>query len=189
MRVEGFANARPDCLVWKDRRWEWVDLVPDSANFETRNFLDLQARDRWFFQAIGVSPAMFRRRVGNGSLYFLAARDEGGTYLDGGQSYQLSVPLPVPASLFWSVTAYDAQTRSQVRTAQNKAVLSSLQETFTPNADGTVDLLLGPRAPANKEAPWIQTAPRTGFFLYFRLYGPEAASLNGTWKLNDLVRL
>jgi hypothetical protein len=189
MRVEGFANARTDCLVWKDRRWEWVALVPDSADFETAYFLDLQARDRWFIQAIAVSPAMFRRKVGNGSLYFLTARDENGHYLDGGSSYQLSVPYPVPASLFWSVTAYDARTRSQIQSPQGKAVLSSLLETFQPTAEETVELWFGPQPPSTKSAPWIQTTPKTGFFLYFRIYGPQAASLNGLWKLNDLVRL
>lgn len=30
-------------------------------------------------------------------------------YLDGGKTYKLSVPLPVPAKLFWSVTVYDPE--------------------------------------------------------------------------------
>jgi hypothetical protein len=188
MRVEAFASLRPDRSVWQDRRWEWLGLVPDDANFETRNYLDLQARDRWFVQAIGASPAMFRRKVGGGSIYFLAARDSTGAYLDGGKSYRLTVPQPVPAQLFWSVTAYDAQTRSQVRTPQNNAVLGSLQNTFDTEADGSVDLHFGPAAPPGKEKQWIRTATGTGFFLYFRIYGPEAAALDGTWTLSDLTR-
>jgi hypothetical protein len=36
------------------------------------------------------------------------------------------VPLPVPAWLFWSVTIYDTETRSQSQTDQNKAALRSL---------------------------------------------------------------
>src|SRR6185503_15939670 len=138
MRVEAFASLRPDRAVWQDRRWEWIGLVPDDANFETKDYLDLQARDRWFIQAIVASPAMFRRKVGGGSIYFLAARDSTGAYLDGGMSYQLSVPQPVPAKLFWSVTAYDAKTRSQVQTPQNRAVLGSLQDSFESNPDGSV---------------------------------------------------
>jgi hypothetical protein len=35
------------------------------------------------------------------------------------------VPLPVPARLFWLVTVYDAETRSQVQTDQGRPVLSS----------------------------------------------------------------
>ena len=189
MRVEAFASERPDRMVWPDRQWEWVGLVPNNGNFEIDGFIDLEARDRWFFQAIVASPAMFRRQVGGGSVYFLAARDRQGAYLDGGQTYRLSVPQPVPAKLFWSVTAYDAHTRSQVQTPQNKAVLGSLQQTFEPDADGSVDLYFGPKVPGGREKQWIRTAPGTGFFLYFRIYGPEAASLDGTWQVGDLERI
>jgi hypothetical protein len=41
---------------------------------------------------------------GAGSLYWLSARDAAGAYLDGGRFYRLSVPLPVPDKLFWSIT-------------------------------------------------------------------------------------
>jgi hypothetical protein len=48
--------------------------------------------------------------------------------VDGGKTYSLTVPLPVPAGLFWSVTIYDAATRSEIKTEQNKAALRSLFE-------------------------------------------------------------
>ena len=176
MRAEGFASERPDRLVWKDRQWEWASLVTDDPNFETRDFIDLQARDRWFIQAVVASPAMFRRRTGSGSIYFEVIRDGEGAYLDGGQSYKLTVPQPVPAKLFWSVTAYDIETRSQVQTAQDKAVLTSLRDTFTPGPDGSVELYFGPEppsGPAARRPHWIQTAPERGFFLYFRDLRPR----------------
>ena len=59
--VSAFAGIRDDIRAWPDRRWEWVGLVPDNADFETSAGLDLEARDRWFAQAIVASPAMFRR--------------------------------------------------------------------------------------------------------------------------------
>jgi Helix-hairpin-helix domain len=62
--------------------------------------------DRWFAQAIVTSPAMFRRTAGPRSLYWLAARDATGSYLDGGKSHELSIPQPVPGKLFWSVTFF-----------------------------------------------------------------------------------
>ena len=88
--------------------------------------LDMEARERWFAQAIVTSPAMFRRTEGAGSLYWLGHRDNTGAYLDGGKTYKLPVPQPVPNKLFWSVTAYDAATRSEVQTDQDKAALRSL---------------------------------------------------------------
>ena len=126
--VSAFDSARPDRLAWPDRKWEWLGLVPGSAQFETPAGIDLEARDRWFAQAIVTSPAMFRRTPGAGSLYWLAARDGTGAYLDGAKNYTLAIPQPVPDKLFWSVTVYDAQTRSEVQTDQDKAALRSMFE-------------------------------------------------------------
>ena len=104
MLVSAFDSARPDRINWPDRKWEWIGLVPGSAQFETPNGLDLEARDRWFAQAIVTSPAMFNRAAGAGSLYWLSARDASGAFLDGGKTYKLTIPQPVPGKLFWSVT-------------------------------------------------------------------------------------
>jgi len=124
--VSAFDSDRPDRFAWPDRKWEWVGLVPNEAQFETPMGVDLEARDRWFAQAIVTSPAMFRRSAGAGSLYWLGARDSSGAFLDGGKSYKLTIAQPVPGKLFWSVTLYDGQTRSEVQTDQNKATLRSL---------------------------------------------------------------
>ena len=78
---------------------------------------------------------MFRRSPGAGSLYWLGLRDSSGAYLEGGKSYKLAVPQPVPNKLFWSVTVYDAQTRSEVQTDQDKAALRSMFE--LKNVSGT----------------------------------------------------
>jgi hypothetical protein len=104
MLVSAFDSVRPDRINWSDRKWEWIGLVPGSAQFETGNGLDLEARDRWFAQAIVTSPAMFNRAAGAGSLYWLSARDSSGAFLDGAKTYRLTIPQPVPAKLFWSVT-------------------------------------------------------------------------------------
>jgi hypothetical protein len=182
--VSAFDGTRADCRAWDDRKWEWAGLVADNGNFRTRSGLDLEARDRWFAQAIVASPAMFRRSAGAGSLYWLAARDHSGAYLDGGKSYKLTVPLTVPAGLFWSVTAYDAATRSEVQTDQDKAALRSLFELKDLTGD-SVDLYFGPTAPAGKESRWIKTAPGKGWFVYFRIYGPKGPAFDGSWKPAD----
>jgi hypothetical protein len=182
--VAAFNSNRPNRAAWDDRKWEWASLVADNGNFRTPSGLDLEARDRWFAQAIVASPAMFRRSPGAGSLYWLGARDRSGAYLDGGKIYKLSVPLPVPAGLFWSVTAYDAATRSEVQTDQDKAALRSLFELKDLTGD-SVDLYFGPTAPAGKESHWIKTAPGKGWFVYFRIYGPKGPAFDGTWKPAD----
>lgn len=159
MLVSGFASSRPDRFAWPDRKWEWAGLVPNTTQFETPMGLDLEARDRWFIQAIVTSPAMFRRTEGAGSLYWLGNRDNTGAYLDGGKSYKLSIPQPVPDKLFWSVTVYDSQTRSEVQTDQDKAALRSLFELKDVPTNQPTELYFGPTAPAGHEKQWIKTAP------------------------------
>jgi hypothetical protein len=187
--VSAFASARPDRFAWKDRKWEWAGLVAESAQFETSSGLDLEARDRWFAQAIVTSPAMFRRSIGAGSLYWLGHRDAAGAYLDGGSNYKLTVPLPVPAGLFWSVTVYDTATRSEVQTPQDKAALRSSFELKDLGSAKSVDLYFGPKAPAGQGGRWIQTLPGKGWFTYFRVYGPEGPVFDGSWKPGDFERV
>jgi hypothetical protein len=75
MLVSAFASARPDKIAWPDRKWEWVGLVPGNGDFTTPMGIDMEARDRWFAQAIVASPAMFRRTPGAGSLYWMGLKD------------------------------------------------------------------------------------------------------------------
>lgn len=185
MRVESFADRTPARLVWADRHWEWVALRSENGTFDTPGYRDTYALDKWFFQAIATSPAMFRRDAGAGSLYWLALSDRTGAYLDGGNTYTLTVPLPVPAKLFWSVTLYDATTRSQVQTDQGKAALRSLFELSELEGDSVV-LHFGPEPPEGSEGRWIQTIPGAGWFAYFRIYGPDGPAFDGSWKPGDL---
>lgn len=184
MRVQSFADRRPDRLVWPGRKWEWAALRFEDGDFNVKGRLDTEAREKWFYQAVGASPAMFRRDTHAGSLYWLGLRDRSGEYLDGGRAYKLMVPLPVPGKLFWSVTVYDADTRSQVQTRQNRASLRSLFE--LKNAKGTAaELYFGPVAPEGKEAQWVQTIGGKGWFAYFRIYGPEQAAFDKSWMPGD----
>jgi hypothetical protein len=60
-----------------------------------------------------------------------------------------------------------------------------LFEKMAPNPDRSVDLYFGPQAPAGEEGQWIKTTPGRGWFSYFRIYGPEAAAFDGSWKPGD----
>jgi hypothetical protein len=73
MRAQSFADRRPDRVVWADRQWQWAALRSEDGDFYATGYLDLAAREKWFFQAIGASPAMFRRTAGAGSLYCSAS--------------------------------------------------------------------------------------------------------------------
>jgi hypothetical protein len=189
MLVSAFGSARPDRVVWKDRKWEWAALASEGSDFETPTALDLEARDRWFAQAIAMSPKMLLRSEGAGSLYWLGLRDATGAYLDGGKTYKLTVPLPVPHKLFWSVTVYDAGTRSQVQTDQGKAALRSLFELEDIPNTVAAELYFAPKAPPGQEGRWIRTIPGKGWFVYFRIYSPDKPAFDGSWKPGDFEAL
>jgi hypothetical protein len=189
MRVQSFADRRPDREVWPGSQWQWASLRFEDGAFNTENYVDNIAREKWFFQAIGASPAMFRRSVGAGSLYWLGLRDSEGRYLDGGNTYRLTVPANVPDKLFWSVTVYDAETRSQIATDQGKAALRSLFELKDADPAQPIDLYFGPSQPEGAENRWIETIPGTGWFVYFRIYGPEGPAFDGSWKPGEFERL
>jgi hypothetical protein len=184
MRVQSFADRSPGCRVWDNRQWEWAALRYADGNFNTVTHLDLCAREKWFYQAIGASPAMFRRDSRAGSLYWLGLRDADGIPLDGARHYELTVPLPVPGKLFWSVTVYDVDTRSQIRATQNKAALRSLFELNDLSGD-EANLYFGPMPPGGEVDRWIQTIPGKGWFVYFRIYEPEQAAFDGAWRPGD----
>jgi len=106
----------------------------------------------------------------------------------------LTVPHPVPASLFWSVTVYDPDTRSEIDSGQGKAALRSLFEikpeiTRLGSDTGTIDLFFGPAAPAGREGQWIKTIPGKGWFTYFRIYGPQQAAFDGSWRPGDFEEI
>ena len=185
MRVQSFADRRSDRIAWPERKWEWATLRPENGTFDTASYKDLDARTKWFYQAQIESPAMFRRGAGAGSLYWLGVRDNTGAFLDGGKTYKLTVPLPVPAKLFWSLTIYDPDTRSEIVTDQGKAALRSLFELKGKTGSGSIDLYFGPSAPSGHENEWIKTTAGKGWFTYFRIYGPEQAAFDGAWKPGD----
>lgn len=147
---------------------------------------DLDARTYFFYQATLNTPAMVMKIPGVGSQYALAERDADGNYLNGAKNYRLRVPAKVPAKDFWSVVLYDPQTRSELQTAQPFPSKNNKRDKLIVNADGSVDLYFGPKAPAGKESNWTQTVPGKGWFTYFRLYGPLEPWFDKTWRLGEI---
>jgi hypothetical protein len=186
--VTAFANADTERLVWPERQWEWVVFSEGDDGYYERDFLHLSVRERWFYQATLETSKMFMHKEGAGSIYWLATRDGDGTTLNGDHTYTLTVPMPAPAAQFWSVTLYDLDSRSEIKTDQFKPVLTSLRDNLTPDPNGNVVLHFGPDQPTDPMAPWLQTQRGRQWFAYFRIYGPTQPAFDGTWQPSDFNR-
>jgi hypothetical protein len=63
---------------------------------------------------------------------------------------------------------------------------SSQDKGFKVNADGSVDVYLGPKAPAGYEHNWVQTIPGKSWFMILHLYGTLEAWFNKTWRPGEI---
>lgn len=117
-----------------------------------------------------------------------AATDNQGHAFDGEQNYRLHVPAHAPVKQYWSAVAYDRATHALIRETQRSS-RSSQSSGLQANADGSVDVYLGPTVPAGKEANWIPTKAGGKFEVLFRLYGPEKPLFDKTWKLPDIEKV
>ena len=185
-KVIAFANRDPQTRVYPDRHWERIFI--GGYKFERDGARLLDARALFHYTAIVVTPAMEVQRVGVGSQYLASYKDASGAYLDGGQNYRLRLPAGIPAKNFWSVTVYDAETRSLLQNGQPKPSISTYDQPEV-NADGAIDIYFGPSAPAGKEKNWVKTLPGQGWFTYIRFYGPLAPFFEQTWKPDDIVKV
>jgi hypothetical protein len=98
------------------------------------------------------------------------------------------VPAKAPVTLYWSATVYDRATHALIR---NMPVSSRASNTpgLQSNADGSVDIFFGPKAPAGKESNWVPTSADGKFEVMFRFYGPEKPLFAKTWKLPDIEKI
>ena len=170
-RSDLFASRDPRTRFYPDRQW-FTPFVGGSYLFLDRAERLLDARTTFFYYATGITPAMSEAKPGTGSAYAVTIRDTAGSYLDGGRTYKVTLPGPIPAKNFWAFTAYDNQTRSLLPTDQKLAGIDGTIAGVQTNQDGGVTVWFAPSAPAGHEKNWVQTMPGKGYSVLLRLYGP-----------------
>lgn len=185
-RANSFASTDPARLVYPDRKWEWA-FIGGSASWDSQGYVNTDRRAAFGYIAVGMSPAMVDKVVGQGSQYLWTMRDAHGNYLDGGKSYRLHLPAQIPVVNFWSVVVYDSESRSMLRNGEPFPSVSQYTGPKT-NADGSIDIYFGPKAPAGKDKNWIKTVPNKGWFTLLRFYGPTQEFFEQAWKPEDIVR-
>ncbi len=172
---------------WEASRWT-VPALPEVVVAQTSSYGD---PDSYPIDGRGVIYTygfIGIKHLGTAQAYLISIKDKDGHTFAGGNSYRLTVPANAPVKQYWSVTAYDRETHALIRNMARASRSSQIPD-LQKNADGSVDIYFGPKAPAGKETNWVPTDASRNFELMFRVYGPEKAFHDKTWKLPDIERI
>jgi hypothetical protein len=136
-----------DLLYWPDRKWASF-FRPDAEGgfqFETEDAVQIDQRSDTFHPATYFPNKLPAKPA---TVYMVAVSDSHGRPLEAGRNYRLTVPKDVPVSQFWSLIIYDYATWAFIYNPLDRAGLSSREVgTMKKNADGTVNIYFGPKAP------------------------------------------
>ena len=183
-------NPRDTAPYWPGT-W-WYKSFDFQVEQETAEIAQIDQRATWFYEAVASSKGMVNPQPDQGQVYMTAKRDSKGDMLRADRNYKLRVPAHVPVKQFWSLTLYSENTRRPYDNGGTKISDVSLDSRMTQlkyNDDGGIDLFIGPKTPAGFETNHMKTVGEDGWFVYFRLYAPEQAFFDKTFKLPDFERI
>jgi hypothetical protein len=168
---------------WPNSQWyvPSAPIGPQTAfHWEVADYFDVDSRGIAFAGFFGP-PA----KLGTGSFYFGTYHDSRGRPLRGENTYRLHVSANVPVQEFWAFTVYSQETSALFRDS-TRLTVESYDKGLRKNADGSVDLYIGPKPPAGEESNWLYTPAGKLWFPWFRVYGPETAIMDKSWRLPDI---
>lgn len=166
----------------------WYNMIDFSIPQITDLKVELDQRAAWFYDAVTTSEGMVNPSVGKGQVYLSTKRDSKGNLFRADKTYRLRVPAEVPTAQFWAVDLYSQNTRRHFESGlgtSRAAALNSRMQDLKRNADGSVDIFIGAKAPAGFESNYLKTVGTDGWFPIFRLYAPLQPFFDKTFKLPD----
>ena len=194
-------DAAREAHAWLVARYEASFLLPyyEGSHWALPGSRELLEGQATFFAKPNVYPVDVRgvtfsyayftpKHLNTGSSYLLTIADKDGRLLDGGTTYRLTVPANAPVKQYWSATVYDRATHAPIRNARWPS-RSSQTPRVQKNADGSVEIYFGPKAPAGNDTNWIPTSTDGGFEVLFRFYGPEKPLFDKSWQLPDIEKI
>jgi hypothetical protein len=188
---EGWTTPGKALTAWWPSR-QWLNANPAIMrkmgigwSFETADAV-------WTYER-AITPFFWAnylpQKLGGQQLYLMNMRDAGGELFTGNNSYRLHIPSDVPVDKFWSVIVYSQKTKSFIPNPLDRVGLDSYDKSkLKMNADGSVDIYFGNRAPKDYEANLLPSAGED-FFLIFRFYGPSKSVYDKTWVAPDVERM
>ena len=174
-----------EVYFYPDRKW-FTPFVGGSYQFLDGAERLLDARTMFFYYATGITPAMAMAKVGSGSAYAVRFRDANGDYPRRRQDLQGHAARPGPGQ---GVLVLRRLRQPDPLAPGNRPEARGRRQhgkELKVDADGSVTVWFGPKAPEGQEANWVQTMPGKGFNILLRLYGPLEPWFDKSWKPGDL---
>ncbi len=188
-------------LFWPDRHWSYF-FLPDargSVNWDLPDALRYTERSDMYHVGIFYAPKIptlaqipAALKAGDplpATVYLFAIADNEGKPLEAGQLYKLRVPADMPVKQFWSLIVYDYATWAFIYSREERVGLSSYDVgNMKKNADGSVDIYFGPKAPEGLESNWIPTAGKKPAPI-MRIYDGDERFWSRAFTLPDVERV
>jgi hypothetical protein len=119
-------------------------------------------------------------------MYLTASLDSGGERLNGSRAYRVHFKAghlpPVNETGYWSLVAYD-EDGFLMRNPLNRYRLSGWDEKLHYHPDGSLDLFVGPEAPAGRSPDnWLPCGKDHEMDLCLRLYLPLPRARTSQWE-------
>lgn len=120
------------------------------------------------------------------AVYPAAFTDSAGEQLSGANKYVIHFDSLPPVKGFWSLTAYNKSGFLIANSLNRYAIRGN--DPLHRNPGGSLDLYLQAESPgSDKEANWLPTGDDV-FSVYLRMYWPEEAVLNESWKMPTITK-
>ncbi len=173
--------------TYDDRQYGPI-FTSENPTFYAENYEEVEGRVSQGHMLIANVAIRIPSTPGTGGFYCSTFTDADGNFLLGENTYQLRIPAEVPVKQFWQVPVYAATTRSMIKNEQGKFALGGMDD-LKKEADGSVIVYFGPKAPDGYEKNWIQTNPGEGWFTLPRLFAPLEPIIDKTWRWNDIEKV
>jgi hypothetical protein len=156
----------------------WMVLPSNVANFGTD----------YTYRAV-VALVGLGANLPSDAIYPHAVVDSEGQPLNGANRYVVRFPKgqQPPVKAFWSITVYNEK-QAFIQNPINRYAIGD-RDKLKLDPDGSVTLYVQKDSPGkDKESNWLPT-PAGSFNLFMRLYWPEQAIVDGTWKMPPVERV
>ena len=120
------------------------------------------------------------------AAYPMTYTDADGDQLDGHHRYVLRLEKDPPVDAFWSLTMYDLPDFYLVANPIDRYSIGDRTPGLRRDSDGSLTIVIQHEQPADT-SNWLP-APAAPFRPLMRLYQPQAAVLDGTYKIPPITK-